>query len=128
MTKYKDPNSWSYSGIKRRDFRAAHDQPEEMPYRKAGRKNHSDRSRCEHEWGEPYSRQWDSWLKRQTTNDEGHTLYEWSTHGYDSRKCTKCKKDQSQWWNTKHRLWRDSNNEVMSEKHDKVWGYSGRLW
>lgn len=121
-------SDWSHTSLVRRDFRQTHGEPEEMPHRKAGRRNHADRSKCEHEWGQSESRQWDSWWNKKTTNDEGHTLTESYTQGYDFRFCKKCRKRESQWWKIEHRVWRGNDNKIMSEKHNKTWGGYGKIW
>ena len=51
MGKYKDPDSWGYSGVKRRDFQHTHDGPEEMPHKKKkSNKSSRKKARCEHEY------------------------------------------------------------------------------
>ena len=51
MSTYKDPDSCRYGGVKRRDFRASKDGPEEMPHKKRGYGS-MNRSKCEHNWSE----------------------------------------------------------------------------
>lgn len=42
----KDENSWSYSGVKRRDFRADGSGPEEIPHRSSSKKKSKPRKGC----------------------------------------------------------------------------------
>lgn len=46
MARYKDPDSWSYGGVKRRDFRADHGTNEVPPYRKKKGKKSKPRKGC----------------------------------------------------------------------------------
>lgn len=50
MSKYKDPDSWKYGGIKRRDFQHSHDGPEELPSKKKSKKLGRKRARCDHQY------------------------------------------------------------------------------
>lgn len=50
MSKYKDPNSWGYGGVKRRDFQHSHDGPEELPGKKKSKKLGRKRARCKHDY------------------------------------------------------------------------------
>jgi hypothetical protein len=52
MSKYKDPDSWRYGGVRRRDFRHTHDGPEIPPHRKTKKK--VNKSRCDHRWSDPH--------------------------------------------------------------------------
>lgn len=95
MTKYKDPDSWRYRGVKRRDFRASKAGPEEMPHKKSGYGN-INKSKCDHEWTE--------WHQ----NRDSHGLY--SYKGYTItwhslrkvRRCKVCHKKEREYkyWST----------------------------
>jgi hypothetical protein len=58
MAKYKDPNSWSNGGNKRRDFQHTHDGPEELPSKKKSKKSGRKKARCEHEYELMETRDW----------------------------------------------------------------------
>ena len=75
MSKYKDPDSWKYGGIKKRDFSQSHDGPEEMPHKKKSKKVGRKRARCEHEY--------------EVTNETNFTTYK-SVMTYIDYKCSKC--------------------------------------
>jgi hypothetical protein len=59
MTKYKDPESWKYGGIKKRDFNQSHDGPEEIPHKK--KKKKKNRSKCDHDYQVVKEYIWPSW-------------------------------------------------------------------
>lgn len=81
MAKYKDPNSWSYGGIKKRDFNQSHDGPEEMPHKK--KKKKKNRSKCDHDYVVTEELIWPSWHR---LKDAVYTYYTCS-------KCGKKKQD-----------------------------------
>lgn len=58
MGKHKDPNSWGYGGIRRRDFQHTHDGPEELPSKKKKKKAGRSKARCEHEYRLVEEREW----------------------------------------------------------------------
>ena len=62
MTKYKDPNSWQYGGIKKRDFNQSHDGPEELPHKKKARKGKA--TRCKHKYKFVKEISWASWGRK----------------------------------------------------------------
>jgi hypothetical protein len=59
MAKYKDPNSWQYGGIRKRDFNQSHDGPEELPNRKKAEKKKV--KRCKHDYEFLNEVVWPSW-------------------------------------------------------------------
>jgi len=81
MKKYKDPNSWGYGGIKKRDFNQSHDGPEELPSKKkAGRKKIS---RCAHDYEFIKEIIWPSWGRKKDA------IYSYSA-------CSKCGKKKTE--------------------------------
>ena len=82
---YKDPDSWHYGGIKRRDFKASHDGPEELPYKKKAKKYR--RSRCEHDFVQTIES-----VHRYETADRIRVYI------YRNYKCSKCHKRDYKCW------------------------------
>ena len=70
MAKYKDPNSWRYGGIKKRDFNQSHDGPEEFPPKKKAVKKKV--SRCKHDYEFVEEIVWESWQRQK---DAVYTRY-----------------------------------------------------
>jgi hypothetical protein len=67
MSKDKDPNSWGYGGVRRRDFQHTHDGPEELPPKKKAKKKKVER--CKHNYEFVSEISWPSW------NDRADRIY-----------------------------------------------------
>jgi len=78
MSKNKDPNSWGYGGVKRRDFQHTHGGPEEMPHKK--KKKKVNRSKCDHQYV--------------ITSENSWTFKSGSSTIHREYKCTLCGKRQ----------------------------------
>lgn len=83
MSKKKDEDSWRYGGIKRRDFRSGHDEPE-VPRHKGAKKN---------------TKKWCKGKEGVEHIPVGKTKWYGDRFGYSYNECEKCGKRLSYEWN-----------------------------